>query len=176
MATAVALHFCGSVSCSSERMRALLWSQPQRLRFATSVASSCGGFYTSGSGRNFSCTSRVLRVTCEGGNVDVLEKKEKDKQSFGENGKQLTCVMKFGGSSVASADRMREIADLILSFPQERPVIVLSAMGKTTNKLLLVHMIPLLTMWLQLYFLPITTYGQIGFFLGRQEKRLSVAV
>jgi aspartate kinase len=31
---------------------------------------------------------------------------------------------------------MREIADLILSFPEERPVIVLSAMGKTTNKLL----------------------------------------
>ncbi|GFS29576.1 aspartate kinase 3 [Actinidia rufa] len=45
--------------------------------------------------------------------------------------------MKFGGSSVASADRMREVADLILRFPEERPVIVLSAMGKTTNKLLL---------------------------------------
>lgn len=174
MATAAALHFCGPVSYSSERVRALLWSQPQRLRFATSVASSCGGFYPTGI--NFSCTSRVLRVSCEGGNVDVLEKKEKDKQSFGENDKQLTCVMKFGGSSVASAARMREVADLILSFPQERPVIVLSAMGKTTNKLLLVHIISLLTMCLQLYFLPITTYGQIGFSLGRQEKRLSVAV
>nr|GME09164.1 aspartokinase 2, chloroplastic isoform X2 [Ipomoea batatas] len=45
--------------------------------------------------------------------------------------------MKFGGSSVASAERMREVADLILSFPEERPVIVLSAMGKTTNNLLL---------------------------------------
>lgn len=38
---------------------------------------------------------------------------------------------------VASAQRMREIADLILSFPEEKPVIVLSAMGKTTNNLLL---------------------------------------
>lgn len=50
----------------------------------------------------------------------------------------LSIVMKFGGSSVASAERMREVADLILSFPEERPVIVLSAMGRTTNKLLVV--------------------------------------
>ena len=46
--------------------------------------------------------------------------------------------MKFGGSSVASAERMKEVATLILSFPEERPIVVLSAMGKTTNKLLLV--------------------------------------
>lgn len=52
---------------------------------------------------------------------------------------EFTCVMKFGGSSLASADRIREIAGLILSFSQERPVIVLSAMGKTTNNLLLVN-------------------------------------
>lgn len=45
-------------------------------------------------------------------------------------------VMKFGGSSVASAERMKEVADLILSFPDENPVVVLSAMGKTTNNLL----------------------------------------
>ncbi|CAM6007541.1 unnamed protein product [Sphagnum balticum] len=44
--------------------------------------------------------------------------------------------MKFGGSSVASADRMREVADLILSFRDEIPIIVMSAMGKTTNNLL----------------------------------------
>ncbi|KAM0930474.1 hypothetical protein ACQ4PT_000926 [Festuca glaucescens] len=49
----------------------------------------------------------------------------------------FTVVMKFGGSSVASAERMRDVADLILSFPEETPVIVLSAMGKTTNNLLL---------------------------------------
>jgi len=46
--------------------------------------------------------------------------------------------MKFGGSSVASAEQMREVADLILSFLKERPVVMLSAMGKTTNKLLMV--------------------------------------
>ena len=44
--------------------------------------------------------------------------------------------MKFGGSSVASAERMREVADLIRTFPNEKPIIVLSAMGKTTNHLL----------------------------------------
>jgi len=45
--------------------------------------------------------------------------------------------MKFGGSSVASADRMEEVATLILSFPEERPIVVLSVVGKTTNKVLL---------------------------------------
>jgi aspartate kinase len=50
----------------------------------------------------------------------------------------FTVVMKFGGSSVASAERMREVADLIISFPEETPVVVLAAMGKTTNNLLLV--------------------------------------
>ncbi|KAJ0250389.1 Leucine-rich repeat protein kinase family protein [Hirschfeldia incana] len=38
---------------------------------------------------------------------------------------------------VATGERMREVADLILVFPEESPVIVLSAMGKTTNNLLL---------------------------------------
>ncbi|KHG14818.1 Aspartokinase 3, chloroplastic -like protein [Gossypium arboreum] len=83
------------------------------------------------------CESRVFRVCCQGGNVDVIKRNEFEAASSGEAENQLTCVMKFGGSSVASAERMREVADLILSFPNERPVIVLSAMGKTTNKLLL---------------------------------------
>eukprot|EP00897_Mesotaenium_endlicherianum_P000639 jgi/Mesen1/10576/ME000085S09908 len=47
-----------------------------------------------------------------------------------------TVVMKFGGSSVATAERMKEVANLVLGFPDERPIIVLSAMGKTTNNLL----------------------------------------
>ncbi|XP_062207970.1 aspartokinase 2, chloroplastic-like [Phragmites australis] len=54
-----------------------------------------------------------------------------------ESGDQLSVVMKFGGSSVSSAARMEEVAGLILAFPEERPVVVLSAMGKTTNLLLL---------------------------------------
>ncbi|KAH7516651.1 hypothetical protein FEM48_Zijuj10G0157700 [Ziziphus jujuba var. spinosa] len=82
-------------------------------------------------------SSRVKSSSCDGGRiVDVIKKNEIESQSFQGNEKRLSCVMKFGGSSVASAERMREVADLILSFPKERPVIVLSAMGKTTNKLL----------------------------------------
>ncbi|KAK3026728.1 hypothetical protein RJ639_042181 [Escallonia herrerae] len=79
---------------------------------------------------------RVLRVSCKQGNTDVLERSETQNQGAESVDNGLTCVMKFGGSSVASAGRMREVADLILSFPEERPVIVLSAMGKTTNMLL----------------------------------------
>lgn len=109
----------------------------QRLHFASSVASVAEfSEFSNASAR--SCWSRVLRVSCDGRVVDVLEKKETKNQSFGEAENQLTCVMKFGGSSVASAERMREVAELVLSFTNERPVIVLSAMGKTTNKLLLV--------------------------------------
>lgn len=134
-----ALHFSRvKTLCPASPERSLQFKQPlwsQRLRFANGVASSNGFF---ASAKNFPYTSRVLRVSCEGGIADVLEKKQTDNQSLGDNEKQLTCVMKFGGSSVASAERMREVAHLILSFPQERPVIVLSAMGKTTNKLLLV--------------------------------------
>ncbi|KAK9266127.1 hypothetical protein L1049_027095 [Liquidambar formosana] len=84
-----------------------------------------------------SCKRRVLRINYEGGGVDVLERDETENQICDGVTSQFTCVMKFGGSSAASAERMREVADLILSFPDERPVIVLSAMGKTTNKLLL---------------------------------------
>lgn len=76
---------------------------------------------------------RALKVSCEAASVDLLETNKIDNEAE----KKITCVMKFGGSSVASAERMREVAELILSFPNERPVIVLSAMGKTTNKLLL---------------------------------------
>lgn len=76
---------------------------------------------------------RALKVSCEAASVDLLETNKIDNEAE----KKITCVMKFGGSSVASAERMREVAELILSFPNESPVIVLSAMGKTTNKLLL---------------------------------------
>lgn len=46
-------------------------------------------------------------------------------------------VMKFGGSSVADSTRMREVASIVLAFQDEMPVLVLSAMGKTTNNLLM---------------------------------------
>ncbi|KAF5479253.1 hypothetical protein F2P56_000089 [Juglans regia] len=108
------------------------WSKS--LRFATSVASVPGFSYST---VRSCCTTTVVKVSCEGGMVDVLERKATENQSFGKADNRLTCVMKFGGSSVASSSRMREVAELILSFPKERPVVVLSAMGKTTNKLLL---------------------------------------
>ncbi|KAK8716909.1 hypothetical protein V6N13_044200 [Hibiscus sabdariffa] len=108
------------------------WASPALLSFAAfrPWSSSCISLRRC-------CESRVFKVCCQGGNVDVVQRNEFEAISFGEAENQLTCVMKFGGSSVASAERMREVADLILSFPNERPVIVLSAMGKTTNKLLL---------------------------------------
>ncbi|KAG0555856.1 hypothetical protein KC19_11G008600 [Ceratodon purpureus] len=74
-----------------------------------------------------------LRVRADAG-VAVKERVGGDERPKLTQG--FTTVMKFGGSSVASAHRMREVAQLILSFPEERPVIVLSAMGKTTNNLL----------------------------------------
>ncbi|KAL5581456.1 hypothetical protein UlMin_013898 [Ulmus minor] len=134
----MALQCCGAKTlCPVSSMR-VLQSQPglsQRLHFAASISSSSKGFYKTF--QNVAGRNRVLRVSCERVIVDVLERNQLESLDFGENEKQLTCVMKFGGSSVASAERMREVAELIRSFPEERPVIVLSAMGKTTNKLLL---------------------------------------
>ncbi|KAL8247211.1 hypothetical protein R6Q59_008427 [Mikania micrantha] len=80
---------------------------------------------------------RCLKVVCDARKNDVLVQTESKIQCLEGSTNQLSCVMKFGGSSVASADRMKEVAELILSFPEENPVIVLSAMGKTTNKLIL---------------------------------------
>jgi len=49
---------------------------------------------------------------------------------------QISVVYKFGGSSVATAERMREVAAIVCAFPDQAPLVVLSAMGKTTNLLL----------------------------------------
>ncbi|KAG4939374.1 hypothetical protein JHK85_046095 [Glycine max] len=78
-------------------------------------------------------------TTCKASTTsDVIEKSVTENRVVSIEGEtSFTCVMKFGGSSVASAERMKEVATLILSFPEERPIVVLSAMGKTTNKLLL---------------------------------------
>jgi len=45
-------------------------------------------------------------------------------------------VMKFGGSSVADASRLRHVTDIIKTQLSKKPVIVLSAMGDTTDHLL----------------------------------------
>lgn len=45
-------------------------------------------------------------------------------------------VMKFGGSSVANAERIRNVASIIQAYKDERPAVILSAMGDTTDHLL----------------------------------------
>ncbi|PKA64361.1 Aspartokinase 1, chloroplastic [Apostasia shenzhenica] len=77
-----------------------------------------------------------LKVCCQRRDSTLLEKAETERKTADRSAAELSIVMKFGSSLVATAEKMRGVADLILSFPEERPVIVLSAMGKTTNKLL----------------------------------------
>jgi aspartate kinase len=45
-------------------------------------------------------------------------------------------VMKFGGTSVESAEAIRRVAGIVKARLDRHPVVVVSAMGKTTNKLL----------------------------------------
>jgi aspartate kinase len=45
-------------------------------------------------------------------------------------------VMKFGGTSVESAHAIERVARIVQARREQRPVVVVSAMGKTTNKLL----------------------------------------
>jgi len=47
----------------------------------------------------------------------------------------MTLVMKFGGSSLANASCMRQAASLVEAALPRAPLVVLSAMGKTTNAL-----------------------------------------
>ncbi|KAK6155340.1 hypothetical protein DH2020_009588 [Rehmannia glutinosa] len=134
---ATALHLCGVktpyLSCSKRASCFQPIRGQRNLHYLVSPLSVSG----SCTSPNGSHGQLALRVSCVAGKVGVLEKHDSEHQVSEQIATDLTCVMKFGGSSVASADRMREVAELILSFPEERPVIVLSAMGKTTNKLLL---------------------------------------
>src|SRR5579863_1667202 len=45
-------------------------------------------------------------------------------------------VMKFGGTSVESAAAIERVASIVKARADQKPVVVVSAMGKTTNKLL----------------------------------------
>src|SRR5690349_12303727 len=45
-------------------------------------------------------------------------------------------VMKFGGTSVESAAAIERVASIVKARRERKPVVVVSAMGKTTNKLL----------------------------------------
>ncbi|XP_024194593.1 aspartokinase 1, chloroplastic [Rosa chinensis] len=84
----------------------------------------------------------AVENACKGGGLRAERRTKRIEAVVGEEKKgdetaSFSCVMKFGGSSVATAERIREIAELVVSFPEEKPVVVLSAMGKTTNNLLL---------------------------------------
>jgi aspartate kinase len=45
-------------------------------------------------------------------------------------------VMKFGGSSLESAAAIQQVADIVKQHLKQNPVVVVSAMGKTTDCLL----------------------------------------
>ena len=45
-------------------------------------------------------------------------------------------VLKFGGTSVGSAEAIERVADIVAGRVAERPLVVVSAMGKTTDRLL----------------------------------------
>ncbi|MDD5230959.1 MAG: aspartate kinase, partial [Candidatus Marinimicrobia bacterium] len=49
-----------------------------------------------------------------------------------------TVVMKFGGSSVADTARLRQVAEVVVQRQRagDRVVVVVSAMGKTTDALI----------------------------------------
>ncbi|TVU44139.1 hypothetical protein EJB05_03572, partial [Eragrostis curvula] len=78
---------------------------------------------------------RGLSVRCQNQTGAVILKAEA--AASAQDASVFTVVMKIGGSSLTSAERIRQVADLIPSFPEAKPVVVLSAMGKTTNNLLL---------------------------------------
>ncbi|CAJ1953353.1 unnamed protein product [Sphenostylis stenocarpa] len=125
---ASALQFQGLQGTLSVR-RSMLHCKPQ-IGFASFGAPVCA--------RRVWGNRVAFSVTCKASASDVIEKNVTEYEKVSCEGEtSFTCVMKFGGSSVASAERMKEVAALILSFPEERPIVVLSAMGKTTNKLLL---------------------------------------
>jgi aspartate kinase len=50
--------------------------------------------------------------------------------------RQIMIVMKFGGSSIADAERIRRMGEIVKTQLPRKPVLVLSAMGDTTDHLL----------------------------------------
>jgi len=44
-------------------------------------------------------------------------------------------VFKFGGASVSTAEKIQNVAQILKKYEQEKILIVVSAMGKTTNAL-----------------------------------------
>ncbi len=44
-------------------------------------------------------------------------------------------VFKFGGASVNSIERIKNLGPILLKFKEDQLVVIISAMGKTTNAL-----------------------------------------
>ncbi|XP_058096202.1 aspartokinase 2, chloroplastic-like [Magnolia sinica] len=128
---ATSLSFCSGETPYAGFRTSLPLISSRRIKFAASVASPAGFLCQR---RVVGCTSRALRSSCVRGATSMGAKSKTVQSPNGSVG-QLSCVMKFDASSVASAKRMREVAELILSIPEEKPVIVLSAMEKTNNRL-----------------------------------------
>lgn len=47
----------------------------------------------------------------------------------------MRTIFKFGGASIQDADRMRNVMRIIKTYADKKPVVVVSALGKTTNAL-----------------------------------------
>ncbi|KAL8158508.1 hypothetical protein V2J09_000045, partial [Rumex salicifolius] len=128
---AASLHFHGIAAAKQSSILPVSSFSKNNLNLGASHAFPAAG--------NYVTRRRSLAVRCRLQSVGsaLAETEQRVNHVDGaEENKKLSIVMKFGGSSVANAARMREVAELILSFPEECPVIVLSAMGKTTNNLL----------------------------------------
>ncbi|CAN6548606.1 unnamed protein product [Malus baccata var. baccata] len=128
-----ALHFRG--------VRIPCYSQTPRLMHLSRVSSALSPSRSLYAAVENACRSSRLRAKREKRRIEAVLGEEEEEENATESRRSdavpFTCVMKFGGSSLASAERMREIAQLVVSFPDEKPIVVLSAMGKTTNNLLL---------------------------------------
>ncbi|XP_057542169.1 aspartokinase 2, chloroplastic isoform X1 [Amaranthus tricolor] len=131
---AASMHFNGVKAHISSRFapNPLLFNK--NIKFGASIC--CNEFQFKDSSFEIVNKKRSLRINC----LKVEERHNlidhNEDQNADTEVQKFTVVMKFGGSSVASAERMKEVASLILSFPEENPLVVLSAMGKTTNNLL----------------------------------------
>lgn len=96
----------------------------------------------------------------------------------GREVESINMVYKFGGSSVADASRMKEVADILCSFPEYFPCVVLSAMGNTTNLLIesgraalktSAHEIALMPTFLKIYEKHIETAEELEVSSGVQD-------
>jgi aspartate kinase len=74
-------------------------------------------------------------LTARGGPAIVAPQRETTLPQQHDIRIAVMIVMKFGGSSVADAGCMRQVAGLVLAARARQPLVVLSAMGKTTDAL-----------------------------------------